>query len=59
MKKSEKDNKLISQQKFPKKDMVKFLYEAKNKAKKNSISYNLRVENYSNKNNSVYTYGIR
>ena len=39
--------------------MVKFLYEAKNKAKKNSISYNLRVENYSNKNNSVYTYGIR
>lgn len=56
-----KENKNSSQEsKSTKKEMVKFLYNTKNIAKKNyKIPYDLRVENYSSKSNVIYTYGIR
>lgn len=42
-----------------KKEAVKFIYKAKNSAKKNNISYDLRVTSYNVSNNNPYSYGIR
>lgn len=58
MKKEER--KVPEKSKATKKEMVQFLYKTKNTAKKEcQIPYNLRTENYTNKNNTIYTYGIR
>ena len=42
-----------------KKEMMIFLDKAKKTAKANGISYDMRAENYTNKNKEIYTYGIR
>ena len=42
-----------------KKEMMNFLDKAKKTAKENGISYDMRAENYTNKNKEIYTYGIR
>ena len=42
-----------------KKETVKFIYKAKNEAKKNNISYDLRATNYNASNKTPYSYGIR
>ncbi len=42
-----------------KKEMVTFLYKTKAEARKNRISYDMRLENYTNPNKINYTYGIR
>ena len=42
-----------------KKEMMNFLDKAKKTAKANGISYDMRAENYTNKNKEIYTYGIR
>ena len=58
MKKEER--KVPEKSKTTKKEIVQFLYKTKNIAKKEcQIPYNLRTENYTNRNNTIYTYGIR
>lgn len=58
MKKEE--SKVPEKSKATKKEMIQFLYKTKNRAKKEcQISYNLRTENYTNQNKTIYTYGIR
>lgn len=42
-----------------KKEAVKFIYKVKNSAKKNNISYDLRVTSYNVSDNNPYSYGIR
>ena len=38
---------------------LEFLKEVKKEAKKEKISYNLRIKNYTNPDSRMYTYGIR
>ena len=55
-----KENNDSQKSKTTKKDMIKFLYKTKKQAKKNqNSSYNFRIENYSKKIDSPFTYGIR
>ena len=40
-------------------ELKNFLSKAKKEAKKNNISYSMRVTNYTNRNLHNYSYGIR
>ena len=59
MSKELKKKKSEIQNSTPKKEMIKFLYKTKNKAKENNISYDMRVVNYTANTPTIYTYGIR
>ena len=46
-------------EKADKTKLINFLGKAKKEAKKNNISYSMRVTNYTNRNLHNYSYGIR
>jgi|GEM_PF-3867136 len=49
----------ISKNNTSKEKMLKFLKDVKTKAKIDKISCTIRVANYTNENETLYSYGIR